>query len=123
MTIIERHDEFAGETFQLAGPAEYSYKEIAEFVADITKQPIKLKSIPPSAAKIVGRIMEEMISPLLTKDMVSQMQENVLPNINQPSWLTMEDLQIEPRSMEKVSFEFLHRFRKGGHFELVEGYH
>jgi hypothetical protein len=46
----------------------------------------------------------------------------VLPR-NDQGWLGFEDLNIEPASMDKVAFEYLHRFRKGGHFVLVEGYH
>jgi hypothetical protein len=59
--------------------------------------------------------------------MVLQMQENVLPkmmdNKNNNNWLTLKDLNIEPMSMDKVAFEYLHRFRQGGHFTLAEGYH
>jgi hypothetical protein len=35
----------------------------------------------------------------------------------------LKDLNIEPMSMDKVAFEYLHRFRQGGHFTLAEGYH
>lgn len=53
---------------------------------------------------------------------VAQMMEDVLPRADK-DWLTMADLDIQPASMDRVAFEFLHRFRTGGHFRLAKGYH
>ena len=53
---------------------------------------------------------------------VAQLQEDVLP-VQGRGWLGLADLDIEPTSMDRVAFEYLHRFRPGGHFSLVEGYH
>lgn len=53
---------------------------------------------------------------------IAQLQENVLPRVDQ-QYLGLADLNIEPASMDRVAFDFLHRFRPGGHFVLVEGYH
>lgn len=50
------------------------------------------------------------------------MMEDVLPRADK-DWLTMADLDIQPASMDRVAFEFLHRFRTGGHFRLAKGYH
>jgi len=121
--IIYNHTEYEGETFQLYGPAEYTYKEIAEFVGDITRMKKPLLSIPIPLALQAGKFIENLINPTLTYDMVLQMQENVLPKINNNNWLSIKDLNIEPVSMDKVAFEYLHRFRQGGHFTLAEGYH
>ena len=125
LQIIYNHNNYEGKTFQLYGPAEYTYKELAEFVGDITIKKKPLLSIPTSLALRVGSIIETLINPTLTSDMIYQMQENVLPKVdgNAKEWLTMKDLNIEPVSMDKVAFEYLHRFRQGGHFTLAEGYH
>jgi len=127
LNIIYNHTEYEGKTFQLYGPAEYTYKEIAEFVGDITRLKKPLLSIPIPIALKAGSFIENLISPTLTYDMVLQMQENVLPkmmdNKDNNNWLTLKDLNIEPMSMDKVAFEYLHRFRQGGHFTLAEGYH
>ena len=37
--------------------------------------------------------------------------------------LLREPIEIEPSSMDKYAFDFLHRFRPGGHFTMVQGYH
>lgn len=122
MSILEQHHHFAGKTFQLAGPAEYSYKEIAEFVSDVTTLNKSLIDVSESNAMMVGDFVQSLINPVLTPDMVKQMQEDVVLK-NDPSLLTFKDLNIEPKSMDKIAFDYLHRFRKGGHFTLVEGYH
>jgi uncharacterized protein YbjT (DUF2867 family) len=62
---------YAGKTVQLAGPAEYTYKEVAEFVSDVTSRRTKLVEVPVSAAAAAGGLVEELVSPVLTRDMVS----------------------------------------------------
>lgn len=53
MSILEQHQTFAGKTFQLAGPAEYTYKEIAEFVGDVTTLNKSLIDVSESNALMV----------------------------------------------------------------------
>jgi len=124
MAIVHGHDDFAGKTFQLAGPAEYSYKELVEFVSDITGIRKTLVDVDSSTARFAGRFVEQLVTPVFTEDMVAQLQEDVLPKpTSECNWLTMQDLEIEPTTIDKVAFEYLHRFRKGGHFTHVQGYH
>jgi len=124
MAIVDQHEQYAGKTFQLAGPAEYSYKEVAEFVSDISTLRKPLVDVPLPAAELAGRAVEELVSPWFTQDSIRQLTEDVLPQPKETTgWLDMEDLQLEATSMDKVAFEYLHRFREGGHFTLAEGYH
>lgn len=37
--------------------------------------------------------------------------------------LTYKDLDIKPTPIEKVAFNCLYRFRKGGHFPYASGFH
>lgn len=69
--LTQGHEEYAGKTFQLTGPAEYNYKELAEYVSDVTTQKTQLVDVPPVLASKLGRVVEEMVSPVLTADMVS----------------------------------------------------
>jgi NADH dehydrogenase (ubiquinone) 1 alpha subcomplex subunit 9 len=122
MAIIEDHEKYKGCTFQLFGPAEYTYKEIVEFVADVTTVHKEFRLVPAQYAAMAGSVVETLIAPVLTKDGVAQMTEdNVMRD--DPTWLTLTDLGIEANSMDKAAFDFLHRFRPGGHFTLVSGYH
>lgn len=122
MKIIESHKKFEGKTFQLAGPAEYTFKEIVEFVGDITTVKKPLVNVPVQAATLAGTFTEQMISPVLTADHVAQMLEDVVEK-KDTDMLTFKDLNMQPQSMDKLAFDFLHRFRPGGHFEMVKGYH
>lgn len=151
-TIIDNYAKYQGRTFELSGPSEYSYKELAEFVQDVTtlKKPLVDVSANSMMVKLLLKGVEMFPNPVLTADQVALYTEDVLPSpagtlapagVFEPAWvddedeeeeidqatekqiLTMEDLDIEPCSVDKVAFEFLHRFRPGGHFTLVEGYH
>lgn len=122
MQMIYHHEEFQGKTFQLAGPAEYSYKEVVEFVSDVTLLKARLINVPVPVANMAAKVVQQLISPVLTEDMVKQMLEDNVAK-EDPNLLTFEDIGIEPGSMDKLAFDFLHRFRPGGHFTLVKGYH
>uniref|UniRef100_A0A7S3HC55 NAD-dependent epimerase/dehydratase domain-containing protein n=1 Tax=Spumella elongata TaxID=89044 RepID=A0A7S3HC55_9STRA len=122
MAIVDRHDEFEGKTFQLVGPAEYSFKEVAEYVSDVTSVKKHLINVPTPLAAKVGSFVEQLVQPVLTEDHIAQLREDVLPQQDK-GYLGMQDLDLTPVSMDRVAFEFLHRFRPGGHFQLVKGYH
>jgi NADH dehydrogenase (ubiquinone) 1 alpha subcomplex subunit 9 len=69
---------------------------------------------------------------MLTPDLVDLMSEDYLPEMTAEGYasqlqggkvFTMENLGVSATPIEKVAFKYLHRFRKGGHFILAEGYH
>jgi hypothetical protein len=49
----QNYQAYEGRTFQLAGPAEYSYKELVEFVSDLTMNDTTLVDVPVSVAQKV----------------------------------------------------------------------
>lgn len=68
--LTQGHEEFAGKTFQLAGPAEYSLKEVAEYVADVTTVKKGLVNVPTALAAKLGSFVEQTVQPNLTADHV-----------------------------------------------------
>jgi len=122
MAMIRNHTSFEGKTFELVGPAEYSYKEAVELVADITGNNKPLVDVPLSVANLVAAVIEQTIQPIITTDAIKQMTEDVLPS-KESGILSLADVGIEPAAMDKHAFEYIHRFRSGGHFKLVQGYH
>jgi len=81
-----------------------------------------LVNVPSSLAYGAATIIEKLINPALTIDQLRQMTEdNIL--LDKPDLLTFKDLDYEPVSLEKIAFEYLYRFRPGGHFQLASGYH
>lgn len=128
--IVNDHEMYEGKTFQLAGPAEYSYKELAEFVSDITTQRKPLLDVPAATMHAFAKAVEFLPNPWITDDYVSLLQQDVLMKDDAEAaaaggeeMLTFQDLGIEPTSMDKAAFDYLHRYRPGGHFTLVTGYH
>jgi hypothetical protein len=86
----------------------------------LTRKP--LIDVPVNAANLAGKVLGEFISPVLTTDMVAQLTEDVVEK-SDPALLNLTDLGIERSSMDRVAFDYLHRFRRGGHFTLAKGYH
>ncbi len=91
-------------------------------MSDVTLLKKPLIDIPLPVARGVSAILNQTISPFLTPDNIAQLCEDVLPETH-PSLVDITDLGIEPASMDKVAFDYLHRFRFGGHFTIVKGYH
>jgi hypothetical protein len=93
-----------------------------EFVSDVTTLKTSMVSIPTPVAVAGAKLVEQLINPIITVDQIKQMTEdNIL--LESPELLTFKTLDIEPVSMDRVAFDYLHRFRPGGHFRHVSGYH
>jgi NADH dehydrogenase (ubiquinone) 1 alpha subcomplex subunit 9 len=127
LNIVNNHSEFKGDDFQFVGPAEYSYREIVEFVQDVSTVSKPIVAMPNGAAELAGRMINAgAINPIFSDDMLHLMSEDCVAKPDGEGGTrmkTLEDLGLNPRSMDRYSFDFLHRFRPGGHFTMVQGYH
>ncbi|KAJ1444828.1 hypothetical protein M885DRAFT_493170 [Pelagophyceae sp. CCMP2097] len=112
---------YEGNTFDLAGPAEYTRREMAEFTIDITRQDRTLLDIPTSLAHVIAYLADVLPDPRWVPDDVRQEEVDVILSPDSPN-KTFANLKMEPKPIEKVAFSYLHRFRKGGHFNLT-GHH
>ena len=130
--IVDAPEKFEGRTVDCFGNQDYSYRELAQFVYDITGQEPKLVDVPKDATKMVAKGLDLMGKPILTPDMVELWSEDFIPSMTQEEYdaqpikdkiYTMKDLDVEAAPMEKIAFNYLHRFRVGGHFSLTKGYH
>jgi hypothetical protein len=86
--------------------------------------------VPVPIAKLAGSVMEQNMKPSWTQDALALTLEDIVAKTGAEDadadgfpLLTLEDAGVEASSMDKVAFDYLHRFRKGGHFPIVEGYH
>lgn len=124
--VVENIHYLGGADVHLAGPDVYTFKEVVEYVQDVTRINKKLVDVPLPVASLTGKICEQMIDPFFTEDMTWRgVEDSHLRNADEEDkeFLTAEDLGVELNSLERVGFDFLYRFRKGGHFVNVEGYH
>jgi uncharacterized protein YbjT (DUF2867 family) len=105
-----------GQTYDLAGPEEYRYREVVEYVFEtIRATRPEVANISPAVADAVGSLVQLLPNPLVTKDRFRRMQSDVVLDASAPT-KRLHDLGIEATSMEMPGFTFLHRFRSGSHF-------
>ena len=127
--IVDDPEKFEGRRVDCFGPQDYSYLELARFVYDITGQEPTVSDIPSQVVKYGANVLQYMGNPMLTPDMVNLMSVDYLPELTDEEYaaqtevFTMENLGVKATPIEKLAFKYLHRFRKGGHFILAEGYH
>jgi len=130
--VVDDPEMFEGRTIDCFGPTDYSYKELASFVYDITGQDPFVADVPENLAIHSANVMQYQGSPVLTPDMVKMWSEDFIPSMKQEEYdaqtgtdkiFTMKDLGVEAHPIEKHAFNYLHRFRTGGHFKLAKGYH
>lgn len=132
LRAIDDPEKFAGRTIDCFGPKDYSYRELAEFVNDITERNKPILHVPYPYYKQLARVLQWQRDPYVVPDLVEQWSEDFLPPLKdyaaQPDdatrILTMADLGIDdPMPIEKEAFSHLHFYRFGGHFFRVQGYH
>mmetsp|Transcript_2869 Transcript_2869/g.4531 ORF Transcript_2869/g.4531 Transcript_2869/m.4531 type:complete len:403 (-) Transcript_2869:82-1290(-) len=129
--VVGNAEGYEGKTIDCFGSRDFTYKELAEFVYDITSQYPELIDVPKSVMLNIAKITQFQPNPMMTPDLVELWSEDYVAK--SPEWyesqvgadkvLTMADLGVEATPIEKIAFRYLHRFRKGGHFVLAEGYH
>lgn len=106
-----------GRTFELGGPAVWSFKDILSYILRETGRDRLLAPLPFPIAKIVGSVAEITanlgIAPVLTQDQVVMLQTD---NVVSPGADGLLALGIEPTGMEAIAPSYLWRYRKGGQF-------
>ena len=123
---------FEGKRVDCFGPADFSYKELTDFVMDITYMTPRIWDVPKDIALHMANIIQYQRNPPLTPDLVQLQSVDYLPAMTAEQYaaqnskdaiITMDDLGVAQTPIEKVAFSYLHRYREGGHFDKVEGYH
>ena len=112
-----------GRTYELGGPAIYSFKQLMQFMlSEIDRRPI-LVSIPFVFAHPLGLLLEWMcklvpfMDPPLTSDQVAMLHRDNIVGI-EPSTLKIEDLGVASlESIEAITPSYLWRFRPYGQFQ------
>jgi NADH dehydrogenase (ubiquinone) 1 alpha subcomplex subunit 9 len=134
LAVCDDAGKFVGRDIDCFGPTDYTYKELAQFVNDITDRNVPQISLPYGIARQLSEVLQYQREPLLTPDTVDQWTEDFVPRLkDQAAYdaqtddatkiLTMKDLGIVPTRIEKEAFSYLHAYRFGGHFFRTEGYH
>lgn len=107
----------AGETFEVAGPTVYSFRELMEIVKRETGRKPVLLPVPFPIAKligIVGDIQARLMTPVLTSDQVELLRRDNVPAEGAPG---LRELGVAtPTPVEAIVPTYLYRYRKGGQY-------
>jgi uncharacterized protein YbjT (DUF2867 family) len=118
----------AGQTYELGGPAIYSFQELLGLVLREVRRARPLVPVPFGIAKLIGAT-EEMrafalpfFPPILTRDQVELLRRDNVCSGEAPG---LAELGIQPTAVEAVLPTYLYRYRPGGQFSepapMVEG--
>jgi len=96
-----------GETFELVGDQEYTYKELMDYIKETTNLDIGDLNIPKPVASLVAKAMNLLPWQTLGADEVERMMiDDKLTGAK-----TFADLDIQPTSLEITGIQYLRRFR------------
>lgn len=107
-----------GRTFELGGPAVWTFKDILRLILRETNREQRLLApIPFRIAELIGSAAQLTatfgIAPVLTRDQVLMLKED---NVVAADALTLADLGVEPTGLEAIAPSYLWRYRAGGQF-------
>ena len=106
-----------GKTYELGGPAVFSFKELMQLVLAQTQRDRLLVPLPWPLAKAIGVAGDLMsilpMAPPLTADQVELLTRDNVVSGTLPG---LKDLGVAPTAVEAVVPTYLYRYRKGGQF-------
>lgn len=103
----------AGKTYELGGPAVYSFRDILEMILRETGRKRLLVPMPYWIASIQASFLQLLPKPLLTTDQVELLKHD---NVVSGELPTLADLGIEATGAEGIIPTYLDRYRSGGRF-------
>ncbi|MGL4323675.1 MAG: complex I NDUFA9 subunit family protein [Beijerinckiaceae bacterium] len=108
----------AGRVYELGGPDTKTFRELMQYVLDVTGRKRLIAAIPVPLARIQATVLEMLPGRLLTNDQITSLQtDNVVssPAVNEGR--TLQGMGIRPTAMEAVVPGYLWRFRRMGEFQ------
>jgi NADH dehydrogenase len=107
----------ADRTFELGGPAIYSFRELMELLLRETQRRRLLLPIPFPAAALLGGVGDMVavtpFPPPITSDQVKLLKSD---NVVSPGAPGLAELGIVPTTVESVVPSYLYRYRRGGQY-------
>ena len=98
-----------GRTYELGGPAIYSFRRLMEFVLEETGRRALLLPLPFAVARAQACALQFLPSPPLTPDQVKLLE---LDNVVAPDALGLADLGLSATTVEVVVPRYLRRYRR-----------
>ena len=122
-------DEAAGKTYELGGPATYTFREIYEFILKEIDRPRLILPLPFFIARMIGMTTGALFKlwpfhePPITADQVELLRyDNVVGASGEDGVGTIQDLGVtQLESIESIVPGYLWRFRPQGQFHQPKG--
>lgn len=118
--------EAAGRTYELGGPAVYTFRELMEFILRETGRARLLLPIPFALASLLGLGGEiaglaPFMKPPITRDQIKLLKkDNVVGVSGEEGVGTLADLGVVAATIEAIVPTYMVRFRKYGEFAELE---
>jgi len=106
----------AGRTFELGGPAAFTFRELMRILLAETGQKRLLLPVPFPAAGLLGQLGDlaaAVIAPPITADQVKLLRTD---NVVSGDYPGLAELGVTPTTLETVLPSYLYRFRRGGQY-------
>jgi NADH dehydrogenase len=112
--VLSREDS-EGKTYDLAGPAVFTLRQLFEMILHVTGRKRALISIPFGLASLEAFFLEFAPNPLLTRDQVRMLRHDSVATAGMPG---LAELGITPKALELVLPSYLDRYRRAGRLYL-----
>ncbi len=106
-----------GRTYELGGPAIYSFKELLQLILRETGRRRLLVPVPFGIAMLKAAFLQILPKPLLTMDQVRLLKTD---NVVSPTAPGLAELGISPTSVEAVVPSYLWRFHPKGEYASAQ---
>jgi NADH dehydrogenase len=103
--------EAQGQTYELAGPRTYTFKELMRILLGEIERKRLLVPLPFAVAGLMGAVMQCLPNPQLTLDQVRLLKRD---NVAAPGAPGLQNLGIQPTALESVVPTYLDKYRKRG---------
>ncbi|HEY1507259.1 MAG TPA: complex I NDUFA9 subunit family protein [Stellaceae bacterium] len=109
-TVLSR-DDTDGRTYELAGPAVFTMRQLFELMLHLIGRKRALVSIPFGLASLKAFFLEWLPRPPLTRDQVRMLRHDAIATSNAPGFA---ELGITPAAIELILPTYIDRFRRTG---------
>ncbi|RAK59653.1 complex I NDUFA9 subunit family protein [Phenylobacterium hankyongense] len=106
----------AGQTYELGGPATFTFRELMEMMLRETGRRRLLAPVPFPVARLLGAVGDlaaGVVAPPITADQVELLKTD---NVVSGAYPGLPDLGITPTTVESVLPTYLYRYRRGGQY-------
>jgi uncharacterized protein YbjT (DUF2867 family) len=108
----------AGAIYEAGGPQVRTFKELMQYVLDVTERRRLLIALPFALAKLQATFLQYLPKPPITPDQVEMLKaDNMVSAQAIHEGRTLAALGIAPTAMEVIVPSYLWRFRKTGQFK------